>query len=244
MTNNEQNQFKRESRYVVFKVKDLALIGGEDRGQILTTLHHIQDILRSADAPLRQFLVVESDWPEYEPTWRAIEARVTGQPTEQDKAQGVVELLELEVARFDIEPMDCDRWGMNRSPDGTYCNYEEFHDAVQPLFDRVQGENSELTDKVAQLIGAYDEVSDERDALRAEVADWQKRYDEVKACAEKVIVEREQIRAERDEARAEAEQLKVLLKKVLSRGVDWGNDPLPEMIKAELNPPADTPHAE
>ena len=25
-----------------------------------------------------RYAVVESDWPEYEPTWRAIEARVTG----------------------------------------------------------------------------------------------------------------------------------------------------------------------
>jgi hypothetical protein len=31
-----------------------------------------------ANKPPFKGLIVESDWPEYEPTWRAIEARVTG----------------------------------------------------------------------------------------------------------------------------------------------------------------------
>jgi hypothetical protein len=30
-------------------------------------------------APARSFLVIESDWPEYEPAWAMIEARMTGQ---------------------------------------------------------------------------------------------------------------------------------------------------------------------
>lgn len=89
------NNFKREARYVVLKNADIM--------QCLTVneLIELRRIQAKAVAhraklgkPRLDCVVVESDWPEYEPTWRAIEARVTGaQPTPNfaDAYQGAME---------------------------------------------------------------------------------------------------------------------------------------------------------
>lgn len=73
------SEFQREHRYYVVKVSDarkyltdleqgiLALLLGK------TTSGRLQD----GKDPLI-CVVVEHDWPEYEPTWQAIEERVTG----------------------------------------------------------------------------------------------------------------------------------------------------------------------
>ena len=73
------NEFTREARYAVLKSADVM--------QCLTVNELIA--LRRIEAKVGEYraeigkppldcAVVESDWPEYEPTWRAIEARVTG----------------------------------------------------------------------------------------------------------------------------------------------------------------------
>ena len=61
-------KFEREERYIVFKVKDLS----EHK------LGWVHDVIRLNDIPTVEAVVVEADWPEYEPTWAAIERRVTG----------------------------------------------------------------------------------------------------------------------------------------------------------------------
>ncbi|WP_177408565.1 MULTISPECIES: hypothetical protein [unclassified Pseudomonas] len=61
-------KFEREERYIVFKVKDLS----EHK------LGWVRDVIRLNDIPTVDAVVVEADWPEYEPTWTAIERRVTG----------------------------------------------------------------------------------------------------------------------------------------------------------------------
>lgn len=63
-------KFEREERYIVFKVKDLS----EHK------LGWVRDVIRLNDIPTVNAVVVEADWPEYEPTWAAIERRVTGAP--------------------------------------------------------------------------------------------------------------------------------------------------------------------
>ena len=74
-----RKQFKREQRYFVVKVKDAKEY--LDTRQ-LEKLAEIADTIsegREKDGiPAVECVVVESDWPEYEPTWRAIEARITG----------------------------------------------------------------------------------------------------------------------------------------------------------------------
>ncbi|RSC25271.1 hypothetical protein EGT09_02165 [Pseudomonas putida] len=61
-------KFEREERYIVFKVKGLS----EHK------LGWVRDVIRLNDIPTVDAVVVEADWPEYEPTWAAIERRVTG----------------------------------------------------------------------------------------------------------------------------------------------------------------------
>lgn len=75
--------FSRDRRYFVLKVSDThaALTGNE-----LNALSHIMGCVErhrhATNKPRLQAVVVESDWPEYEPTWKAIEARVVGVPAD------------------------------------------------------------------------------------------------------------------------------------------------------------------
>lgn len=67
-------EFKREERYIVIKKSHLEKHAPD----------HVQKHLGFVLADVRRYLpaldavVVESDWPEYEPTWAAIEHRMTG----------------------------------------------------------------------------------------------------------------------------------------------------------------------
>lgn len=58
-------KFEREERYAVFKFSDM------DEAQ----MRILQDTI--CRLPRRECVVVESDWPEYEPTWKAIEKRAS-----------------------------------------------------------------------------------------------------------------------------------------------------------------------
>ena len=66
-------EFKREDRYVVLKRKDL------ERLPVLLQ-ETLWGFLEQAEfsLPKRQYVVVESDWPEYETVFKMIESRVNG----------------------------------------------------------------------------------------------------------------------------------------------------------------------
>lgn len=64
--------FQREGRYIVIKRKDLDRLPMEMRLPFSMALNELAPRL-----PKRECLVIESDWPEYEPTWAAIQARMT-----------------------------------------------------------------------------------------------------------------------------------------------------------------------
>ena len=69
-------EFKQEERYIVFKLSDL---GNSLKGDEIRRLAREYAEQRSLKGkPPLDYVVVESDWPEYEPTWKAIEARMTG----------------------------------------------------------------------------------------------------------------------------------------------------------------------
>ncbi|ALX96102.1 hypothetical protein AV650_22300 [Serratia fonticola] len=75
---------KRENRYIVIKRTDLenvelaGLLRPSEIDSLKSLLETIARIrLIEGKQPL-ECVVVESDWPEYEPTWNAIEARVNG----------------------------------------------------------------------------------------------------------------------------------------------------------------------
>ena len=73
------NEFTREERYIVFKLSDVErYLTDADRSHLAMMKNEIDAGRDCANKPPFKGLIVESDWPEYEPTWRAIEARVTG----------------------------------------------------------------------------------------------------------------------------------------------------------------------
>lgn len=67
------SEFQREDRYIVLKRSDL---NARHPKEIEMLGHALTAIGRSS----RQYLVIESDWPEYEPVWQMIERRMAGQP--------------------------------------------------------------------------------------------------------------------------------------------------------------------
>lgn len=83
-------EFKREVRYIVIKQADVE--AGRKAGRITHNdqfqLNAVADLLtvfraEQGKSPL-ECVVVEKDWPEYEPVWHMIEASVTGKPAPAD----------------------------------------------------------------------------------------------------------------------------------------------------------------
>jgi len=73
------NEFKREDRYIVIKRSDVDNFWRDNvREQFMAALKRLNE--HHVRIPQRQYVVVESDWPEYETVWRMIEARMTGAP--------------------------------------------------------------------------------------------------------------------------------------------------------------------
>jgi len=71
--------FKREKRYIVLKMTDL-FSAGLTESEVMS-FHRVCDKVEESrnshnKEPL-ECVVVESDWPEYEPTWAALEKRMT-----------------------------------------------------------------------------------------------------------------------------------------------------------------------
>ena len=71
------SNFKREVRYTVIKHSQLtdAQIG------------FLKNCIHGEGIPTVEAVVVESDWPEYEPVWKMIDDRVTAAPVEGGKAE-------------------------------------------------------------------------------------------------------------------------------------------------------------
>lgn len=99
---DERAAFEREDRYIVIKRSDM------DRIPNQKVVHSFLGALGELSAhsvriPQRKFLVIESDWPEYDPAWKLIQDRVQGRPI-LDAAQaapaadaGLVEALGYQV---------------------------------------------------------------------------------------------------------------------------------------------------
>ncbi|MCS3467142.1 hypothetical protein M2401_000863 [Pseudomonas sp. JUb42] len=68
-------EFKREDRYIVIKRNDLKKVPVAYRAHLVDPMFALL-----AHLPPRKCLVIESDWPEFEPAWAMIEARMNGQP--------------------------------------------------------------------------------------------------------------------------------------------------------------------
>ncbi len=92
-------EFKREDRYIVIKRKDLVALHRDAFGPTQVAIEAFYAAIRMIEVqlPRRDYLVIERDWPEYEPTWAAIQARVEGraalatQPAAGEPVRVVVE---------------------------------------------------------------------------------------------------------------------------------------------------------
>lgn len=95
---------QREDRYIVIKRSDLDKIPGKQRLEFSRASRIVHDRMFAAGAPARQFLVIESDWPEYELAWASIEARVLGSGAAPLTGSRLLELhsSELRAARMEI----------------------------------------------------------------------------------------------------------------------------------------------
>jgi hypothetical protein len=67
--------FNREDRYILIKRSDLEKVPVDYRSALVEPMFSLLSHL-----PRRECLVVESDWPEYEPVWKMIEQRMAGVP--------------------------------------------------------------------------------------------------------------------------------------------------------------------
>lgn len=72
-------EFKREDRYLVIKRTDIEeYLGDEDKALLSKVENLIGGWRHIRNKNPFACVVVEQDWPEYEPTWEAIEKRVEG----------------------------------------------------------------------------------------------------------------------------------------------------------------------
>ena len=71
------SEFKREVRYTVIKHSQLTE----------SQMQYLKGCIFGEGIPTVEAVVVEADWPEYQPVWKMIEDRVTGAPVEGGKAE-------------------------------------------------------------------------------------------------------------------------------------------------------------
>lgn len=70
--------FKREQRYIVFKVKDLVKLDPYWQKQLTGLRIEVELLRHERGKPDLDCVVIEKDWPEYEPVWKMVEDRMTG----------------------------------------------------------------------------------------------------------------------------------------------------------------------
>jgi hypothetical protein len=82
-------EFKREERYVVLKKSDFT--GPEGQARLTDALAMAKGVTFARSImgqPERKFLVIESDWPEFDPIWEEIQRRMEDKPTIMDEEMG------------------------------------------------------------------------------------------------------------------------------------------------------------
>ena len=86
------SEFKREDRYIVIKIKDLKDVPRKFRDELIDKIEHANHYM-----PEREYVCIESDWPEYEVVWQMIEDRINGNtrtlPAEVEQALAALDNL-------------------------------------------------------------------------------------------------------------------------------------------------------
>jgi hypothetical protein len=88
------SKFKREPRYIVLKCKDIdAYLSSKEAEALLALSSKIHRVRQTDGKVPFNAVVVEQDWPEFEPTWAAIEARMSGKPSPLDALRALARQL-------------------------------------------------------------------------------------------------------------------------------------------------------
>ena len=77
---------QREKRYLVLKLKDVdASLTAEECGHLDALCNIVAEHREAAGKRPLMCVVVEDDWPEYDPVWKMIEERMDGKPPTVEK---------------------------------------------------------------------------------------------------------------------------------------------------------------
>ncbi len=92
-------EFRRETRYVVLKNADIMqCLTINELIELRRIQARVAEHRTAIGKPRLECVVVEKDWPEYEPTWKAIEARMMGSPKES-ALQTAARIMNIELIR-------------------------------------------------------------------------------------------------------------------------------------------------
>lgn len=90
------SEFEKEDRFIVIKRRDL----DKCQQNAINTLNYA---LRLLNLPSREYVVVESDWPEYEIVWKMIQDRVEGRQNELASLRAQLEAVNAKLAEAEQE---------------------------------------------------------------------------------------------------------------------------------------------
>lgn len=146
-------EFEREERYIVFKLSDVEEHFTPGEKQQLARLVEVQRVGREeAGKPPLECVVVEKDWPEYEPTWKAIEARVTGEhPVQRFVGRFVAKEMEpaMQDALMKFDPAT----GGERPYPSHATQWRNWHGIAAWLFDPWTGKRRNAHDVGSDVRG-------------------------------------------------------------------------------------------
>ncbi len=93
MKGNTMTDFQREDRCFVLKMSDIKKhLTPADRDRLMLIEGKLAARREADGKPSLECAVVEKDWPEFEPVWAMIEARMTGKPNAEEQ-------LKIELGR-------------------------------------------------------------------------------------------------------------------------------------------------
>ena len=174
--------FKREPRYVVFKIKDIQAYCSESiRGTIEEIGRLIAHGRDYEGKPPFNAVVVEQDWPEFEPTWAAIEARMAGKdaaPTSTILIHGNTFTLPTEEAQRLVRALNAELYEAADAKDEAKWQHEKNSE----IYGRLCKAESALASEQSVNKQAIKELRD----LQVDFANAEQRIREFDSCIQKV----------------------------------------------------------
>jgi hypothetical protein len=152
-------EFQREDRYIVIKRKDLLNVPVNYRRHLVDPMFSLLNHL-----PRREFVVVESDWPEYQLVWAMIKARVSGEPLSFSLPHRMIK-TEQSSDEYDMHA------------DAHNACLDQCAQVVAGLRAEIQRQAEQFKEWQAGHHANYVKAADERDRLQAENAALKQRSD-------------------------------------------------------------------